>query len=269
MEKIFLIFISLAISALSIPTTVKAAPYPVPAPTGLQATVWSKDREAEIAEDITGIAPYLPSSLFPASVTLEWRNSSSGISYKVTRISPDGTKKYFTLDGRVYDPNCVMKGGFLTDSDVKSGETYTYKVKAFDGSFNYSSEAEISVTINIGDTIGCRGWKYLALEAKSINSTLALAWKNDDHKQYEVFVDGNSRGKTDKSEIKIWPVFGEHHSIIVAKVDGRGDERIAKADECAVDTAKLETATQKSYSGVLGSYWRFIDRLVDDIVKKG
>lgn len=221
--------------------------YSIPAPTDLQATVWG-----------TVISP---------SVTLEWQNSSSGISYKVTKISPDGTKKYFTLDGRVYDPNCVMKGGFLTDSDVKPGETYTYKVKAFDGNFNYSSEAEISVTINIGDTIGCRGWKYLALNAKSENGTLTLAWKNTEHKQYEIFVDGKSRGKTNNAEMKIWPVFGESHSIIVVKTDDKGDEMIAKADECTVDAAKLETTAQKSYSGIFGPYWRFIDRMVDKYIK--
>lgn len=234
---------------VSRPASVSAASYSVPKPTNLQASIWGMANGN-------------------AAVTIEWGNSTAGLNYLVTKINPDGTILQFVLQSTITDPSCMMQGGFFQDPLVEKGKTYTYKVKAFDGGLNYSAEVSISVTINIGDSIGCRGRTSASASSSLTNLALNIDLNNPDGNNYDIYVDGKLKKTTNRDTLTIWPVFGPKHEIKVVEATGASNPKSLVAETataCEKSPTDESVSVDKSYSGFYGNTFKLIDYLLSRI----
>ena len=206
--------------------------YSIPAPSNLQASVLGKNNG-------------------DAKVSLEW-SGQAGLSYMITKVFPDGRTAQITIQNSPIDKDCIMKGGFFSDPLVEGGKTYTYKVKSFDSLMNYSAEAVITITIHLGDSVGCRGFTYLSATSTLKNFALNIDLNNSDNKMHELYIDNRLVKKTKKDKIKLWPIFGKTHEIKIKQQNTNTTNLISTAYACDLESKDQVSVVNKEYTGFIG-----------------
>ena len=106
------------------------------------------------------------------SVYLEWGQEQSSLGYRVSRqVKGEDEKEIYLLDPDL-DGETLSEGGFINDTDISEGSTYSYKITSFDVTGAESTPAEITIVASV-----CHP-EFTTFTGESNDNGVALTWNS-------------------------------------------------------------------------------------------